>query len=120
MKTDLLTDTYICLITGVYLVGCLFLAGCEAGCEVNTKQAEIEARKPVPLQVNEVSELEPGKSRFEIQSHGKFNAGYDHGLREILTITDRQTGKQYLGITGVGITELRQERSGDDNAVKER
>jgi hypothetical protein len=95
-------------------------AGCEAGCEVQTKQAEREARKATPVEVEKVTELEPGKSRFTVESHGKFKAGYDNNVREIVVVTDHESGKHYLGITGVGITELRTEKSGDTNVTKER
>jgi uncharacterized protein YcfL len=44
--------------------------------------------------------------RFSVESQGGFNAGYSNHEREILIITDTETGKKYLGITGVGVTEM--------------
>ncbi len=43
--------------------------------------------------------------RFNVQSLGTFNAGYNNNKREILEIMDTKTGHKYIGITGVGITE---------------
>jgi hypothetical protein len=45
-------------------------------------------------------------ARFRVESQGWFEAGHEKNLREILVITDTQTNKQYIGITGVGVTEL--------------
>lgn len=86
------------------------LAGCEPPEQLPARlKAEREAQKPIQIHGEQISETEPGIKRFDIKSHGKFRAGFDNGLREILMITDRKTGKEYLGITGVGITELRHE-----------
>jgi len=45
-------------------------------------------------------------ARFVIEKHGWFKAGHQDNPREILIITDTKTHKEYLGVTGVGITEL--------------
>jgi hypothetical protein len=60
------------------------------------------------------------KPRFSVESHGVFRAGYDDNKREILVVTDAETGIQYLSITGCGTTELRSERSGKSTATRER
>lgn len=44
--------------------------------------------------------------RFKISSHGSFAAGHGAHIREILIIKDTKTGKEYLGVTGVGVTEI--------------
>jgi len=77
------------------------------GCDL--QDAERGAVEPRPIRGQGVSETEPGVERFTIESHGKFHAGFGNNEREILLITDRKTGKVYLGITGVGISELRVE-----------
>lgn len=59
-------------------------------------------------------------ARFKVERHGKFKAGYEDNEREILVITDNTTGRQYIGVTGVGVSELRREKSGDDTVTKER
>lgn len=58
--------------------------------------------------------------RFTVQSHGTFKAGYDSNTREILIITDTVTGQEYLGVTGVGVSELRRETVGKGSTVRER
>lgn len=57
-----------------------------------------------PIVVDNATELEVGTPRFKVESHGKFESNMRE--REILIITDLDTGKSYLGITGVGISEL--------------
>lgn len=59
-------------------------------------------------------------TRFSVESHGVFKAGYDDNKREILVVTDAETGIQYLSITGCGTTELRSEKSGKSTVTKER
>lgn len=63
---------------------------------------------------------QPEGARFSISSHGKFKAGYENNEREILIITDNETKHTYLGITGVGITELHAEREGKAPVTRER
>jgi len=45
-------------------------------------------------------------TRFEIQSQGTFNAGYNNSSREVLLIKDTKTGVEYLGITDVSLIKL--------------
>lgn len=66
-----------------------------AGCDI-PQQAEVGPRA-IPVE---------DTTRFNVESHGTFNAGYSSHEREILVITDAHTGKKYIGITGVGVTEL--------------
>ncbi len=93
------------------LFACLLLAGCEPYEESALKKplAERAPRKATPIAAADASETADGRKRFTIESHGKFRAGFDNNVREILTITDTKTGATYLGITGVGISELRTE-----------
>ena len=72
----------------------LFLSGCDG-----MPQPPPELQKTI-VQPSEQS------TRFSIESQGTFNAGYDSHVREILVITDKKTGKEYLTITGCGTTEL--------------
>lgn len=51
------------------------------------------------------TEAQKGK-RFKVESQGWFKAGTNDTPREIVIVTDIKTGKEYLGITGVGISEL--------------
>lgn len=99
--------SYTCLLAA----SLPFLA--ESGCE--NPQAP-DSRVPV----FEVPKQQVEGARFKVERHGKFKAGYEENEREILVITDSTTGRQYIGITGVGVTELHQEKSGDSTVTKER
>jgi hypothetical protein len=59
-------------------------------------------------------------ARFKIETAGRFRAGYENNEREILIITDSANGRQYIGITGVGVTELHSEMIGKSTAIRER
>ncbi len=62
----------------------------------------------------------PTLHRFTVESFGTFCAGYDNNKREILIVTDTQTGTQYLTITGCGTMEMRRESDGDSSVTRER
>lgn len=85
----------------------------ESGCE----NAQAPDSK---VTVFEVPKQQVEGARFKVERHGKFKAGYEANEREILIITDSTTRHQYIGITGVGVTELRSEKSGDSTVTKER
>jgi len=88
----------------------LALAGCDEG------NLAVDGEKPVEKLPAHLVE----GSRFRVESQGEFRAGFDDNKREILIITDTKTGKEYLGITGVGISELRSESDGENTHTKER
>ena len=71
------------------------LCGVLVGCDETPKGAE-----------RAIYDAPQSEGRFTIESHGKFKAGYQSNTREILILTDTKTGRQYLGITGVGVSEL--------------
>lgn len=95
-------------------LGAMILAGVLImalfGCEENPQPKEIAVKR---------AEAEDAPVRFEIKSAGKFHAGYNGNVREILIIKDKETGKEYLGITGVGITEFHTERHGKTTVTRE-
>ena len=79
----------------------LFALACAAalailGCDKSAEQS------PTPAKAVKVD----GTPRFLVKSHGTFCAGYCGHEREILIVTDTQTKREYLAITGVGVTEL--------------
>lgn len=85
------------ILENIGLVGLsLVLSGCELDPPPD-KSVEVFA---VPAQQVE-------GARFRIERHGKFKAGYQNNEREILVIVDTETKRTYLGITGVGVAELR-------------
>jgi hypothetical protein len=59
----------------------------------------------LPVQKKIAAEKKPSK-RFTLESFGSFDAGYSLNTREILIITDTETKKKYLAITGCGVTEM--------------
>jgi hypothetical protein len=73
------------------------LVSCLIGCD------EDDSR----IKVTRAPELSP---RFRIETQGTFDAGNRSGNpREVLIIKDMLTGKEYLGITGVGVSEMHSE-----------
>lgn len=89
---------------------CLALCGCE--------RPYVEPTNAKGVELPPVAGVEG--PRFQVETQGKFWAGYDNNVREILIITDTKTGEQYLGITGVGISDLRKEKVGKNTFTKER
>lgn len=83
------------------LVAFVTLSGCT---ETSTPVPQIEKS----IAPNSAEKLE----RFNVESQGEFYAGYGGNRREILIVTDKTTGQQYLGITGCGVTELHTETRG--------
>lgn len=80
--------------------------GCADPGERKPKQLDVKDVSPVAAPVTPPIAVEKAPDRFKIESQGYFNAGHQNNSREILIITDIKTGKEYLGITGVGVTEL--------------
>src|SRR3990172_7825846 len=48
-------------------------------------------------------------ARFKVETAGKFRAGFENNVREILIISDTATGRKYIGVTGAGGTGPRSE-----------
>lgn len=54
-----------------------------------------------------------GDDRITIKRIATFRDRFAHSQeREILIITDKQTGKEFIGINGIGITEVRMQYDG--------
>ena len=83
------------------LLELLFLLAC--GCGGAHHAAEVVPHQPKQLMVANDTQ------RFTVMSYGEFRAGFEGNIREIVIVTDTETGHKYIGITGVGITELRSE-----------
>lgn len=47
--------------------------------------------------------------RFSIEYQQSFWAGFGDNIRSVLILTDKKTGRQYVAITGCGVSELRTE-----------
>jgi predicted small lipoprotein YifL len=75
------------------------------GCKEDEPTAPPDPDATVRVDNAPVSQVEG--ARFKVATHGTFQAvSY---TREILVITDTKTGQKFLGITGVGVSELRRE-----------
>ncbi len=83
----------------------VFLFGCSGGEGKRNSSVEKKPDKAKPLSV------ENDTQRFTVTSFGKFNAGYDNHVREMLVIKDNKTGKSYFTVTGCGVTEIFEETS---------
>jgi hypothetical protein len=98
----------------------LIMAGLFLACGCGGPPAPAEAA-PLPKAAPVHIDARPGTApdRFTVESHGGFNAGYDHNTREIMIVTDTQTGIQYLAVTGCGTTELRRVQRGKTTVTEE-
>lgn len=105
MKTHSVVPMWFLLVSLVASLCCLGLSSCEP--QAPDKAVEVYG---VPRQQTE-------GARFVVERHGMFRAGFDNNNREILIITDTETKKKYLGITGVGVTEMRTESDGNNGTV---
>jgi len=71
-----------------------------------------------PEKITVVKPIEAEKTKWTIQSEGYFNAGYENHYREILRITSPD-GHTFIGITGVGVTEVHTEQRGKTTVTVE-
>jgi hypothetical protein len=82
----------------------LLLSGCGEGNPATPEQEPA----PKAIQVGVVGRENSIPDRFGVTSYGRFLGGarYDRREREILVVKDKETGVEYLAITGCGTTEL--------------
>lgn len=73
--------------------------------------------KPI-IGVTQQSNVEPPIVGWNIKSQGIFYAGYDNNRREILLITTPD-GREFLAITGCGVTEYRRTGGKTKRTVEE-
>ena len=73
------------------------------------KEAEIKQWKDWnDKQVPIIPQAEQVK-QFSAEFKGEFSGGFQNHVRQIFVLTDGQTGRKYLTITGCGVTELYRE-----------
>ena len=53
-----------------------------------------------------VAESDKPSERFAVESFGTFRAGSRDSRREIVVLTDSESGRKYLFVTGCGGTEM--------------
>ena len=86
------------------------------GCEANPQPRLDVDRSPPAENPKPTVPVPVVSDRFKLKSEGIFQAGYNNHEREIIIVTDTQTKKQYLFITGCGGTEL---HMNDDTPIEE-
>jgi hypothetical protein len=97
------------------LIAVLVIVGCE---QTKTPSDDVIG-KVVVKQAGQVHTEWTATNRFTVTYQQTFNAGYGENRRDILVITDLQTGAEYLGITGCGVTELRRKTDGKTTVTVE-
>lgn len=92
----------------ILLVGLIF-AGCNVSDEPEKPKYTIPGvgeRVKLPIQTETVVTVPP-KLRFDLK---KVQTFYDsdayYGVRNVYVLTDSETGKEFVGVSGIGITEL--------------
>lgn len=99
--------TYLALMAAM-----LALAGCGA------------AESPTPQQqprVESVSDSQPTSGRYELRAIQSFrDRGAYNGWRTVYELRDVETGVVYIGISGIGISELGSHHAGKSTVNDER
>lgn len=72
-----------------------------------------------PQQLIKASDLPPTSQRFGVEFAGTFqdDTAYEN-KRRIYILTDKKTNRQYLGVSGVGISEIGATSDGEGNQTK--
>ena len=93
--------------TALLLAFALMLIGA-SGCEVTN------GSESIPMTTTP-TEAESDSARFSISCVAEFadKLAY-HDKRGIYVIKDKRTGKEYIGVSGIGISELGKHGSDDD------
>jgi len=94
----------------IILLSIIFIAGCG---DRGPQPPQLEKK------INSTAE-KPVLHRFKVESFGVFYGGYGNTDREILIVTDTETGIEYLSITGCGTTEMHREQTGKTSVIRER
>lgn len=94
-------------------VGCLFITmlflSCEGNREAQREQfPSVGPRVVVPEEKEVViTKVTPPKLRFNLEKVQTFGDTDAYGnIRNIYILTDSETGKEYIGISGIGIVEM--------------
>jgi hypothetical protein len=95
--TDLFLSVVIVILCEAMVLGW-------AGCDDPAKRIPV-SDKSTPSSPPSLP-VQSKQNRFIVESFGYFEAGYADNKREILIIRDSVTGKEYIGITGCGVTEM--------------
>ena len=84
-----------------------------------TPRLEADTELSTPRKQLGPKELAAG--RFKVERVGVFSDGLAYGeKRGIYVITDTKTGQEFVGVSGVGISELGRHQSGKSSVSDER
>lgn len=100
-------DFGIVVLVALLSVGSLFLCGCDP--EQQTKQLEAPSYMQQDDQRVTVTRIQVIEDELAY-----------HGRRGVYLIVDKETGQRFLGISGVGISELGSHSSGKSTVSDER
>ena len=83
-----------------------------AGCEESKDSTQLRMAEPITYKSN---------GRFKVERVGVFfdNLAYDD-KRGIYVITDTETNQEFVGVSGIGISELASHQSGKTRSSDER
>ena len=81
---------------------------------------KVEVDTPMTAIPRGVAEIKP-QGRFKVERIGVFADGLAYGdKRGIYVITDTKTGQEFVGISGIGISELGSHQAGKSSTSDER
>ena len=108
---------------------CVLVAIFFSGCNIDKKSEEPkeiipsvggQVTIPVEKEITTTKIIQP-KQRFELKKVQTFKDTDAYtGVRNIYTLIDNDTGKEYIGISGIGITEQGNHISSKNNVQDER
>jgi hypothetical protein len=89
------------------------LLACVAGLGIG---AENGCDNPPPdkkVAVDNVPAQQVEGARFDVEQHGTFRAGHENAVRQIIIVTDKETGQKYLGITDCSLVRLQAQKNAE-------
>ena len=105
----------------------LFIVLLFAGCNINNESDKpnytipnVGERVIIPVQKETIVTVPP-KLRYDLKKVQTFRDtdAYTH-VRNVYVLVDTETGKEYLGISGIGITEMGSHTQGKTQVADER
>ena len=86
---------------------CLSLAVCLTALLACAEPPKANTPMPSYMSGQTTQQQVPAQQRIKIEQIGSFNDYFAYGgMRGIYIITDQKTGKEFVGISGVGISEI--------------
>lgn len=110
-------------ILGLVVLPILVFTGCENNQKAQREQfPNVGPRVVVPEEKEVViTKVTPPKLRFNLEKVQTFGDTDAYGnIRNIYILTDSETGKEYIGISGIGIVEMGYHISSKNNVPDER